>query len=196
MDTLHITHNLYNKVMDTKHITNKNITNSLVVVTAKEHGKLYEIKDGRLRIVEYVAEHPPTYSDNEGFFVRAGGGDFYGSGTPMEENDDHNLKRYITAMAQELSEVLKRGSYERVLVFEPEHLKGKVVEHINNPTHIPVAVVAYGNFVEQPFDVLVERLNNYGEQTVDPADPDSVAGEENAEEKRKILEVAQKLRGR
>jgi hypothetical protein len=180
--------------MQKTHIKNPAINNSLVLVTAKEQGKLYEIKGNTLQIIDYVAEHPPEYSDNEGYFMRSGGGELYGSGNPREEDDKANLDRFINAIEQEASEALKRGAYERILVIEPEHLKGKVAAHINNPSHLPVEVVACGNYVQHDPNALAELLDWHNNEQLDPADPASVAGEENAEEKRKILETAELLR--
>jgi len=177
--------------MEKNNIKNQNVQNSVVVVSAKEHGKVFTIKNSELTIVEYIAEHPPGYSDDEGFFVRSGDGMQMGSGYAKEVDDERNIERYIKAISAELSAVIKEQKPEQVLVFEPEHLKGMIAEHLINPTHINVAVVRYGNFVESGFDQLVEMLEAYKTESVDPSDPDSVAGEENAEEKRKILEVGE-----
>ena len=180
--------------MEKTHIENNELNNCLVVVSAKEHGKIFEIKDNELFIKEYVEEHPPGYSDDEGFFVRSGNGVQMGSGYAKEEDDEHNIKTYIKAIAEELSAVVKHEEPKKVLVFEPEHLKGLIEEHLINPTHIPVEVVKYGNFVQVEQKQVAEMVNGYGkEDTLDPSAPASVAGEENAEEKRKILETGEML---
>ena len=76
-------------------------------------------------------------------------------------------------------------------IFEPEHLKGLIEEHLTTPNNVEVTLVKYGNFVESEPDEILELLNETGDEHVDPDDPASVAGEENAEEKRKILETGQ-----
>ena len=180
--------------MEKTRIENTELEGSLVVVSAKEHGKIFQITDGELHIKDYVEEHPPEYSDNEGFFVRAGNGVRMGSGYAKEEDDEHNLKMYIKAIAEELSDVVKKEQPKKVLVFEPEHLKGLIEEHLVNPEHIPVEVVQHGNFVQVEQQQVAQMINEYGKKdALDPADPASVAGEENAEEKRKILETGQQL---
>ena len=178
---------------DTQHInTNKN---GLVVVSAKERGKLFQLKNGTLSYLEYVEEHPPTYSDNEGFFARSGNGEHYGSGSPREEDDQQNLLRYFKAIAEELSAAVKEQQPEKIYIFEPEHLKGKIEEKLDNPNKIPVQVVSYGNYVDSPLEDITAMLQDHGDESLDPADPASVAGEENAEEKRKILETDQMRHG-
>ena len=168
-------------------ITNDKLQNAIVVVSAKEQGKLFTTKDGTLRILEYVAEHPSSYSDDEGFFATINTGTQLSGGAPKEIDKQHNIDRYIKAISEELSTVITREQPDRIFVFEPEHLKGLLVAHLKNPTHIPVETVAYGNFVAQDPQVIVDRLHEHVSQVIDPADPDSVIGEPHGEEKRKLL---------
>lgn len=184
--TTKICYNVY--MNDTKH-TDK--LNGLVVISAKEYGKLYSLKDGKLTHLEDVEKHPLSYSDNEGFFTQGGSGQRYGSGSPREEIVEQNLLRYFKAISEELSETVKALQPEKIYIFEPEHLKGKIQERLMNPTNIPIEVVAYGNYVNSDIEEVMSLLNNLGNDKIDPSDPASVAGEENAEEKRKILEVGQ-----
>lgn len=185
---------LYNENMTNIQIENPHIQNSLVVVSAKEHGKIYSVEDGRLSIVEYIAEHPLEYSDNEGFFFRSAHGQALGSGAPREVDHEHNIKRYIKAIDEELQAAVAAKKPAQILIFEPEYLKGLITEHLKNPNHIPVKVVQYGNYVEQSPEDIAALLQNFGVDTADPADPQSVAHDEpNAEEKRKILEVGRKV---
>lgn len=170
-------------------------TNALVVVSAKEHGKVYQLKDGSLTALNYTAEHPPTYSDDERFFMRSGDGAFLGAGYVKEEDDERNLERYFKAISGELSELLKEHNPSVVFVLEPEHLKGHIEQRLVNPTHIPVEVVAYGNHVESEPSEILSVIKSAVSQESDPTDPASVAGEENAEEKRKILEVGKQVSG-
>lgn len=131
-----------------KHTFDVESDRALVVVTAKEHGKIYELQAGTLTELSYVAEHPPRYSDNEGFFVHAGRGDFYGSGSVRETDDAANLKRYINALVDELSPFISRRHPDAVFIIEPEHLKGMVRRYVFPPRHIPIETIKYGNHVE------------------------------------------------
>lgn len=176
-------------------IHNPKTQDALVVVSGKEHGKLYRIKDHELSIIEYIEEHPPEYSDNEGFFQTAGHGDEYQSGAPKEVDDKANFDRYVNSFVPEIHETLKKEEFSQVLVFEPEHLKGFIQERLPNTNDIPVHVIDYVNLVEAEPTEIAERLESFGPEPVDPADPASVAGEENAEEKRKILETAEMRHG-
>lgn len=172
-------------------IKNPKTQNGLVVVSAKEHGKIYEIKNGELSLLDYVAEHPPQYSDNEGFFMRSGHGEQYGTGYPKEIDDARNLERYLKAIATELSELVQQYEPQRIFIIEPIHYKHKIREYLKNPSHIPTSLVTYGNYVEHSIQEIAKLLEGYKNDSFDPADPASVQDEENAEEKRKLLAVGQ-----
>lgn len=171
------------------HIQNDKLMNGFLVVSGQEHGKIYKLIDGEISLLQHVVEHPPTYSDNEGFFTHSGDGVQYGSGNPREEDDKRNLERYVNSITGELSEIVAEQDPKQIAVIEPEHLKGLIAKHLVNPNHIPVHVICYGNFVDSPLEDLIKKLDDYDQNVPDPADPASVEGEENAEEKRKILET-------
>lgn len=169
----------------------------LVVVSGKEHGMIYITNAGVLRHVEHITEHPPTYSDNEGFFFRSSHGRQLGSGAPHEVDKQRNIERYINAIGEELSGVVSNEQPELILLFEPEYLKGLVSERLRNPNHIPVHVLDYGNFVhESPHEIKDRIIKLLSSQERDPADPASVdRNEPNADEKRRILEIGKQLDG-
>jgi hypothetical protein len=183
---------MYNGYMDKITIKNENITHALVVITAKEHGKIYEVKDGELTMNEHLEADLPEYSDNEGFFVRSGGGDMYTAGASLEDNDEYYFAKYARAMAEDLSDLLKKHSFDQILVIEPEHYKGRIEENLINPNHIPVEVVTYGNYVQHSTQEIADILNGYKQEEIDPSSPDSVdENEKDAAEKKKILSIGQ-----
>lgn len=162
---------------------------ALIVVSAKEEGALFRAQNGEVTEVADIEEHRPTRSDNEGFFFRSGAGETYGSGAPRERDDEYNLTKYVNAITSELNEVIKAEAPDVIYVFEPEHYKGYLQEKIENPTHIPIEHVAYGNYTNHQPLALIEAIAAHDDTEVNPSDPASVEGEEHAEEKRKILET-------
>lgn len=190
---------LYNETMT----HNKNVTKdilatgtALVVVSGKEHGVIFIRTHNELTPAEYVAKHPQEYSDNEGFFFRNSNGNQTGSGSVLEVDSAHNIKRYIKAITEELHQLVTEQKPQAILIFEPEHLKGLIVEHLPNSNHIPIAVVDYGNFVQKTTEEIETRIEAwFHEDDEDPTDPASVENGPNAEEKRKILETGKKISG-
>jgi len=185
-----MTHNFSPQTIETK--------KCLVVVSAKEHGNIYVTVDGNLKHLEHVSKHPPSYSDNEGFFTRSSHGRDWGSGAPREVDKEHNIEVYIKAISEELSAVVAAEKPEVIFVFEPEHMKNFIAENLVNPNHIPVQTLDYGNFLHESTAELQARLVAcLTAEVIDPALPSSVKdGEPHAEEVRKILEVGQSLEGK
>lgn len=177
--------------MTNVHQYNPDTVHALVVVSAKEHGKLFQWRNGSLTPLSYTEEHPPQYSDNEGFFTHSGAQRNYGSGNVREEDDDRNLDRYISAITEELRTHIEHVQPEIVLVLEPEHLKGLVAKHLVTSSAVPVHTIAFGNYVEQPQAEVAEIVRSSLTEVYDPRDPASVAGEPNAAEKKHLLEVGQ-----
>jgi len=186
---------LYNESMTNTFSPNTIETKKcLVVVSGKEHGIIYVTNEGNLQKIEHISKHPPSYSDNEGFFFRSSHGQGLGSGAPLEVDKEHNIKRYIKAIGDELNNVIAELNPEVIFLFEPEHMKGLIADHLVNSTHIPLETLDYGNFVhEAPHEIKDRMVAALSVDSPDPSDPASVAGEPNAEEKRKILEVGKQL---
>ena len=161
---------------------------ALVIVSAKEQGVLYRVADGVITQVVKVEEHPAGPSDREGFFFRSGFGSHFGSGGPDAQDDSENVRDFVKAVANELNEAIRVIEPTVVYIFQPAHFKGYLEPVIKNPSHIPIEVVKYGNYVhETPLQIL-EHIVAYIDDSIDPSDPASVADESNAEEKRKILQ--------
>lgn len=166
--------------------------NALIVVSAKEEGKLYELRDGALHFLQHVTEHPPAYSDNEGFFQRSGNGMTMGSGSVLEESDEHNFKQFLNTMSEAVREQTDAIKPRAVLILEPEHLKHKLAERTTQGQPASTASVLFGNFVHESPKELYARLEKVyatDGEAADPGDPDSVAGEKDEAEKRSILNV-------
>lgn len=161
---------------------------ALLIVSAKEQGLLYVANDGVIEQVVNINEHPEVPSDNEGFFFRSGYGKHYGSGGPDAGSGVEDLRTFVKAIAEELNEAIIAEKPDVLYFFQPEHLQGYLESAIKNPTHIPTHVVKLGNFHHATPLELIEFIEEYHDESIDPSDPASVGDEPNAEEKRKLLE--------
>ena len=163
----------------------------LLVVTAKEQGVLYRASEGVVEQVVKVEEHPPTPSDNEGFFFRSGYGRNYGSGGPDAGSGEEELRTFVKSVSEELNEAIVGEQPDIIYFFQPEHFKGYLESELKNPTHIPTHLVKLGNYIHATPLELIEYIRQYHDDTVDPRDPASVADGPDAEEKRRLLSVGQ-----
>ena len=136
---------------------------ALVIVAGKEHGLIYRIKEGTNELVEEVAEHPPRYSDDEGFFFHGTKGKpgTMGAGAPKEYDESVYLKKFEKEAAKELDTLIKSEDAELLYVFEPEHLKGRIVEHLEKHPKLVVHTVRHGNYVNEEPLQLVEYIHDY-----------------------------------
>lgn len=165
------------------------LDNSLVIVSAREHGKIYQIRDGEMTLMEYVEERPPEKGSNDGFFFLSSGGMQMRAGAPRDEDNSHDIRQYINAITGELTQAIRSFKPEKLFVFEPEHMKGLIEEHVTKPNNLKIRNVRYGNFVQSDQQEIMDMLNDYKDDSIDASDPASVADGENADEIRKILEV-------
>ncbi len=161
----------------------------LLVVTAKEQGVLYTAADGQIEQVVKVEEHPEARSDNEGFFFRSGYGRHYGSGAPLEEDKEENLRTFVNSVTEELNEAVRVEQPDIIYFFHPAHLKGYLENSIKNPGKTELHVVKMGNFIHETPIQLIEHIRDYHDDTHDPSDPASVADGPNADEKRRLLSL-------
>lgn len=172
-----------------------NNTHALIVVMSKDHGILYHAHDSEIDRIAALNNPPARYSNRKGFFMRKGGGVNLGSGGPYSGKSEENRQRFINNLVEELRDVIKEYAITKVYLFEPQYLKGQLAELLTEQESAHVVLVDFGNFVnEKPLELL-ERIDAHENPVGDPSDPSSVAGEENAEGKRKILEVGKKVEG-
>jgi hypothetical protein len=172
-----------------KQLPQFNNEKAFIVVSAKEKGIVYVAHNGTLELIAEVEEHPETYSDKEGFFLQSGPNSVYGSGAPLEVNEEHNIKRFVHAIANELNTLISAQNPHVVYLFYPEYLKGYIEKIIKNPKRTPTCVIAYGNFLHLKPLSFLRHIQAVSDIKPDPADPASVPNGPNAEEKRKILEI-------
>ncbi len=160
---------------------------ALIVVSAKEQGVLYVVKNGNIDNLVKVEEHNEVPSDNEGFFFRSGYGKHFGSGNPEESNDDESLRNFVKSIVSEVNSAIEDLKPHVIYLFQPSHYKGYLKEHIKS-SNTPIHLVKFGNFVHQtPLEIIV-HITDYLDESIDPNDPSSVEGKENSDEKRKLLE--------
>lgn len=137
---------------------------ALIVVSAKEEGVIYKAANGVLEELDHVEEHPPRHSDNEGFFFRSAKGTPLGSGAPLEVDKQENIDTYMKSIAAELQAVIKQEKPNVIFLFEPEHLKGRILHAMENNIKVPVHTVRHGNYVHEHGEKLMQYLAKYTEE--------------------------------
>lgn len=137
---------------------------AIVAVVGKEHGVIYRIKDGMMEQLSELENKPPHLSDDEGFFFRAAHGHSLGSGAPKELNEDEYLRRFEKAISAELDELIRQEQPQVLYIFEPEYVKGKIVEHMQKHPQLVIHNVRHGNYVQEHPETLLEHIHEFIEE--------------------------------
>lgn len=134
---------------------------ALIIVSAKDHGVIYRLSDGRIEEIEHLEEHQPTYSDNEGFFFKAAPGQTVIGGAPKESDEELYKDRLDKTVAHELDALIKTDSATLLYVFEPKQYKGHIVNKLKKHPHLRVHTVRYGNYVKEPPLTLIKYIDEF-----------------------------------
>ena len=134
-------------------------TEALIIVAAQEEGIIYRIKNGEINKIELLEQHLEPLSDNEGFFF---GGVGKSGGAPKERNDEAEyLKQLRRRIAHELDHLIKTEDARVLYVFEPEHLKSRIIDELQTHNNLSVHTVRYGNYVQATPLELVTFIDEY-----------------------------------
>lgn len=136
-------------------------TDALVIVSSKEHGVIYQIKDGEINSIDHLEHREPRRSDDEGFFFSGAGVGKNVGGAPKESDAGVYKKALDKMIATELDELIKKESPHLLYVFEPEQFKGRITAHLHTHPHLTVHTVRYGNFVKAQPKQLLEYIDTY-----------------------------------
>lgn len=138
-------------------------TTALMVVVAKEEGVFYRLSDGKMERIAEVDNHPPSYSDREGFFFRSGYGIGYSSGAPLETDKQENIRTFMKAAAAKLNELISKEEPQLLYVFEPAHLRGRLMREVGRSIESTTSVhtVKLGNYVREHPKTLLRYVQDY-----------------------------------
>ena len=81
---------------------------ALIVSLGTHAGKCFLAADGNLSEVLALVQEKPRYSDREGFFMTAGRGGVYQTGSVYEDKSDEEARRFIRRIAHELTVAINK----------------------------------------------------------------------------------------
>lgn len=139
-------------------------TDALVIVSSKEHGVIYRIKDGEITSIDHLEHSEPRRSDDEGFFFSGASVGKNVGGAPKESDEEVYKKALDKMIATELEALIAQESPHLLYVFEPEQFKGHITQHLHKHPNLSVHTVRYGNFVKEHPKTLLEYINTYIEE--------------------------------
>ena len=121
---------------------------ALFIVTGRQIGKLYTAEKGNVREVALVEEPKLRYSDNEGFFMRGGGGRTYGSGAVREPKGTETKQRFLKKFSAKVAEVVRARQPEAIYLFTPDYAVTELKEELPPEAQRKIRFAFLGNFVK------------------------------------------------
>lgn len=134
---------------------------ALIVVIGKGHGIIYHMKDGVIEQVDELEKQTQSFTDNEGFFFRSAHGQQLGSGAPRETDDSEYIKRFGKSISAELDKLIKQESPRALYVFEPEYVKGRIVDFLQKHPELVIHTVRHGNYVKEHPETLLKYITDF-----------------------------------
>ncbi|MHB1316688.1 MAG: hypothetical protein ACYCZW_02415 [Minisyncoccota bacterium] len=128
---------------------------ALLVVCGRQISDFYTAHKGTIRLHEHFKFITPTYSDKEGFAVRAGKGEVYGSGWVREKNKHDLIDHFMKEFNKILSKIIKIEKINYLYFFIPHHYQNEILEKIPKTTHKKIIKTFSGNYSKkEPFHLL------------------------------------------
>lgn len=131
---------------------------TLIVVAGGRCVRYFKAHNGTLEETGESCVEPLTYLDNEGFFLRAGGGEVYGAGSVLEPKKQEEIRRFVKTLAGEIRERFGRGDYEESVLFVPRHLSSNVCGELERGAAIPVSLTIEASVSNEHPTELLERI--------------------------------------
>lgn len=100
----------------------------LMVVMGTHHGVMYVAKDGVVELFADVRVSEPEYSDNEGLFMRGGGGKTYSIGSVLEPKKQESIAQFSKEMVLRMKEAYRTHGTCPIVLFAPPRMK-QSIEH-------------------------------------------------------------------
>ncbi len=128
---------------------------SLFVVAGRRAADIYSAFNGEIEKKESIEIKNPRYSDKEGFFMRLGGGKFFGAGSVLEDKKIETNKKFIRELKDKTEESLKKDNVESVYLFAPKQTEKALLEGFSENIKQKVVFSFKGNYVNQhPFNLI------------------------------------------
>lgn len=164
---------------------------ALLVVLERKNGIFYFAHNDKLVKVGQIKVELASYSDREGFFVNASGGEIYGSGVPYTDNKEYLKAKFIKNLHDKLDKLVQKHDAKHLYIFAPRdtvpHILGGIVGDAIKDSMIKN--VFFGNMSNKHPIKLVEMIKKHKEKRAKAAEAKNISKEAN-----KILKKAKKAK--
>lgn len=128
---------------------------TLFVVTSKQCATFYTAFDKTLEKKDEFCHTIPPHQDNEGFFVRSGGGTTYGSGNVKETQSNEEIKKFTREFAERLHMFCQKNTVKEIILFVPDYMDSSLKQSLKTQEQSLITRTIHGNFTQaHPFKLL------------------------------------------
>lgn len=149
--------------------------NALMIVSGKQAGKIYRLRNGKLVERESLEISTPTYSDNEGFFMRRGNGRTMGTGSVLEIDSQLVITEYTKQLAKELKSI--KRPYDGIYLFVPKYVSNAVKDALPKTVQKKILREFNGNFIKEHPSELLQKIKNQRDKAVKKKSRELVGGD-------------------
>lgn len=129
--------------------------NALLVVSGLHEAVFYIAKDGFLEKIGQFKLLNPKYSDKEGFFVSAGYGRVFETGSVLETDKIELRHKFLKEMDKILDDIVKRRGVTDIYIFSSDFLKNELTDLLPREDRKKIRLIFLGNYTHfHPFQIL------------------------------------------
>lgn len=134
---------------------------ALVIMTGMQEADFYIASDGEINKIDSFKIEKIHFSDNEGFFGRAGnGGKVASSGSVKEPLKKEYLQEFLKNFKSHIKNIENKDGITSVYLFTPDYLYKMTEEALPKKLQNRIKFIAKGNYLhESPFE-LIEKIKH------------------------------------
>lgn len=132
---------------------------TLLVVAGKRAARLYFAHKGFINEVYEMRTPTPVYSDREGFFMRRGRGEQYGSGSVYESKDSSTQDKFETQLREVASRIMRAIQIDSVILFAPAEAIYSIRKELPHEIKRKIESSVRGNYVHDHPHSFLQKLN-------------------------------------
>ena len=131
---------------------------SLLIVAGRRTALFYSAFNGEINKIDSIEIEESKYSDKEGFFMRLGGGKFFGSGSVLEDKKIENDKKFVKEVKEKTENIYRNEKISDIYLFASDYVKKGLPESLANDVKSGISFSYKGNFLKSHPFKLIEKI--------------------------------------
>lgn len=137
---------------------------AILIVLGRKNGIFYFAHSGTIKKADQFDVEPKSYSDREGFLLRSGRGEFFGSGISLKDLREHVRAKFLSELGESIRHLEKVNSANAIYIFSPQGLIPLILGTIGTKKRNKIIkeVIAGNMTKKHPLDLIkqIEIIRN------------------------------------